>query len=242
MFFEISEKVLRVLKAVKEPRIAVDRVEKNPAHLSPIFRGRHRIFYETCTGCDACRKICPVDAIVMKPLPLKRPNKIPEVNLGICIFCGLCEDVCPTKPKSIVLSGGDYDMLTGGTQKDIDQFWVRVEIPEEWIEQKKREEEEKARKKREMMAKKRAAQAAKAAKPATSAKPTSPAKPTDNSTSQTSKPNTMTAPKTSENGPASPSPEKSATEKNATPDTSETAPQQKKEGDNSGEGVKNDND
>jgi len=158
MLFDITEKVLKVLKAVKEPRIAVDRVEKNPAHLSPIFRGRHRIFYETCTGCDACRKICPVDAIIMKPIPLKRPNKLPEVNLGICIFCGLCEDVCPTKPKSIVLAGGDYDMLTGGTHKDIDQFWVRVEVPEEWLEQKKREEEEKARKRREMMAKRRANQ------------------------------------------------------------------------------------
>jgi YidC/Oxa1 family membrane protein insertase len=55
------------------------------------------------------------DAIVMKPLPLKKPNKIPEVNLAICIFCGLCEDVCPTKPeKAIKLSGGDFDMRAGG--------------------------------------------------------------------------------------------------------------------------------
>ena len=176
MLFEILEKVVRVTKAVKEPRVAVDHVEKNPAHFSPIFRGRHRVFYETCTGCDACRKICPVDAIVMKPLPLKRPNKIPEVNLAICIFCGLCEDVCPTKPKSIILAGGDFYMPAPGTHKDLENFWVRVEVPEEWIEQKKREEEEKARKRREMLAKKKGG-ATGAQKPAGAPKPAGAQKP-----------------------------------------------------------------
>jgi len=93
----------------------------------------------------------------MKPLPIKRPNKIPEVNLAICIFCGLCEDVCPTKPqKAIKLAGGDIEMITDGTQNALDNFWVRVDVPEEWIESKKREEEEKARKRAEMMAKKKA--------------------------------------------------------------------------------------
>ncbi len=157
MLFQISEKIIRVMKAFTEPRIATKDIVKEPAHKSPIFRGRHVIKYEICTGCDACNKICPVDAIVMKPLPLKRPNKIPEVNLAICIFCGLCEDVCPTKPeKAIKLAGGDIEMITDGTHDALDNFWVRVEIPEEWIEKKKKEEEEKARKKAEMMAKKKA--------------------------------------------------------------------------------------
>ena len=158
MLFQISEKIIRVLKGVKEPRRAVVDVSKEPAHKSPIFRGKHEVKYEICTGCDACNKICPVDAIVMKPLPIKRPNKIPEVNLAICIFCGLCEDVCPTKPeKAIKLSGGDVSMVnTDGTEAALDDFWVRVDVPKEWIEEKKREEEEKARKKKEMMAKKKA--------------------------------------------------------------------------------------
>ena len=157
MLFQISEKIIRVLKGVTEPRRAVADVVKEPAHKSPIFRGRHEIKYEICIGCDACNKICPVDAIVMKPLPLKKPNKIPEVSLAICIFCGLCEDVCPTKPeKAIKLSGGDIEMVTDGTEDVLDKFWVRVDVPEERIEAKKREEEEKARKKKEMMAKKKA--------------------------------------------------------------------------------------
>ena len=157
MLFQISEKIVRVLKAVSEPRTATKDVSKDPAYKSKIFRGRHKVLYDVCTGCDACNKICPVDAIVMKKLPLKRPNKIPEVSLSICIFCGLCEDVCPTKPeKAIKLSGGDVDMLSGGTHNDLTDFWVRVDVPEEWIEEKKREEEEKARKKAEMLAKKKA--------------------------------------------------------------------------------------
>jgi len=157
MLFQITEKMIRVLKAWSEPRIATKDVVKEPAHKSPIFRGRHVVKYDICTGCDACNKICPVDAIVMKPLPIKRPNKIPEVNLAICIFCGLCEDVCPTKPeKAIKLSGGDIEMITDGTHDVLDNFWVRVDVPEEWIEAKKREEEEKARKRAEMMAKKKA--------------------------------------------------------------------------------------
>ena len=172
MLFQISEKILRVMKAFSEPRIATKDIVKEPAHKSPIFRGRHVVKYEICTGCDACNKICPVDAIKMKPLPLKRPNKVPEVNLAICIFCGLCEDVCPTKPeKAIKLAGGDIEMITDGTPDALDNFWVRVEIPEEWIEQKKREEEEKARKKAEMMAKKKAeAEAKKKAEAAAKAK------------------------------------------------------------------------
>jgi len=165
MLFQITEKMMRVMKAFTEPRVATKDVVKEPAHKSPIFRGRHIIRYDICTGCDACNKICPVDAIKMKPLPIKRPNKIPEVNLAVCIFCGLCEDVCPTKPeKAIKLSGGDIEMITDGINSALDNFWVRVDVPQEWIEKKKREEEEKARKRAEMMAKKKAEAEAKKAK------------------------------------------------------------------------------
>jgi len=157
MFFNIVEKVVRVTKALTEPRIATKDVSNETMHHSPIFRGKHEIRYDICTGCEACAKICPVDAIVMEPLPIKRPKALPEVNLGICIFCGLCEDVCPTKPeKAIKLSGGTFEMITGGKDEDIKNYWVKPEVPQEWIEQKKKEEEEKARKKAEMLAKKKA--------------------------------------------------------------------------------------
>ena len=167
MLVDIIKKMARVTKSISEERIATKDASKEFIHQSEIFRGKHEILYDVCTGCDACNKICPVDAIVMKPLPLKRPNKLPEVNLAICIFCGLCEDVCPTKPeKAIKLSGGTFDMRAGGSHEDQDNFWVKVDVPEDWIEAKKEEERKKAeaaaKKKAEMAAKKKAEAEAKA--------------------------------------------------------------------------------
>jgi len=160
MLIDIVKKMIRVSKSMSEDRLAIKDASKEFVHKSEMFRGKHEILYDVCTGCDACNKICPVDAFVMKPLPLKRPNKIPEVNLAICIFCGLCEDVCPTKPKAIKLSGGTFDMRTGGLHEDQNDFWVRVDVPEEWIEEKKEQERKKAeaaaKKKAEMAAKKKA--------------------------------------------------------------------------------------
>jgi NADH-quinone oxidoreductase subunit I len=157
MLFDIIKKMVRVSKSIGDERRAVVDASKEFVHHSDMFRGKHEVLYDVCTGCDACNKICPVDAIIMKPLPLKKPNKIPEVNLAICIFCGLCEDVCPTKPKAIKLSGGDFNMKTGGDHESQDDFWVKVDVPEEWIENKKEEE----RKKAEMAAKRKAELAAK---------------------------------------------------------------------------------
>ena len=157
MLLNIAQKLVRVSTAILEKRPAAEDSLTNAPHFSEIFRGKHEVKYDVCTGCDACNKICPVDAIKMKPLPLKRPNKIPEVNLAVCIFCGLCEDVCPTKPKAIKLSGGTFNMVTGGDAHSQEEYWVKVDVPQDWIEQKKEEE----RKKAEAAAKKRAEMAAK---------------------------------------------------------------------------------
>ena len=167
---DFIEKVVRVSKALtrKSPAYGHD-YRYEAAHHPERYRGRHRIDYETCIGCDACNKICPVHAITMKHLPFKKQNIVPEVNLSVCIFCGLCEDVCPTKPeKSIVLSGGRYDMLTGGWHEDQDDFWVHVNIPEEYIKSRL-EAEEAARVAKEMKQKKREAEKKKAAEAAASA-------------------------------------------------------------------------
>jgi NADH-quinone oxidoreductase subunit I len=157
MLLNIIKKMARVTKAVREPRQAILDSRKDVAHVTPMFRGRHKIRYDICTGCSACEKICPVDAIIMADLPVKRPKALPEVNLGVCIFCGLCEDVCPTKPdKAIKLSGGTFDMVVEGLDSVIKDYWITSGVTDEWIDTKKKEEEEKARKKAEMLAKKKA--------------------------------------------------------------------------------------
>jgi len=178
ILFDIANKVVRVSKAFFTESPAKVDVRHTAMHNPARYRGEHRVDYETCIGCDSCNKICPTHAITMKHLPFKKQNIVPEVNLSVCIFCGLCEDVCPTKPeKSIVLSGGRYDMLSGGWHEDQNDFWVHVDIPQSYIDSRL-EAEEAARVKKELAAKKRAAEAAakkaeeaKMAEAATTAKP-----------------------------------------------------------------------
>ena len=158
ILFEIAKKVLRVSKALFTESPAKEDVRYMAMHTPARYRGEHRIDYETCIGCDSCNKICPTHAITMKHLPFKKQNIVPEVNLSVCIFCGLCEDVCPTKPeKSIVLSGGRYDMLSGGWHEDQNDFWVHVDIPQSYIDSRL-EAEEAARVKKELAAKKKEAE------------------------------------------------------------------------------------
>jgi len=158
ILLDILKRTLRVAKAfgIKSP--AVKDIRFEAMHNPSRYRGEHKINYETCIGCDSCNKICPTNAITMKKLPFKKQNIVPEVNLSVCVFCGLCEDVCPTKPeKSIVLSGGRYDMLTGGWHKDQQDFWENVDIPQSYIDARL-EKEEAARVKKELLAKKKAAE------------------------------------------------------------------------------------
>jgi len=159
LIIDIMKKVLRVSRALRVKSPAQVDVRYEAMHHPTRYRGEHRIDYETCIGCDSCNKICPVSAITMKKLPFKKQNIVPEVNLSVCIFCGLCEEVCPTKPeKSIILSGGRYDMLSGGWHEDQNDFWVHVDVPQSYIDSRL-EAEEAARVKKELAAKKRAAEA-----------------------------------------------------------------------------------
>lgn len=46
-----------------------------------------------CTGCSACKQLCPVQAICMRSD--EEGFLIPWVDEDYCIFCGLCVKVCP---------------------------------------------------------------------------------------------------------------------------------------------------
>lgn len=47
------------------------------------------IFEDKCTGCGACSKLCPQQAIDGEP------NKLHVIDSAKCIRCGICRDACP---------------------------------------------------------------------------------------------------------------------------------------------------
>ncbi len=62
---------------------------KKPISLPERFRGRPAIDPSKCgAGCAACLDVCPVGAVTRDPL---------RIDLGKCLFCGLCADACAGK-------------------------------------------------------------------------------------------------------------------------------------------------
>lgn len=50
-----------------------------------------------CTGCMACRFICPKSAINMRED--KEGFLYPVIDENLCIDCGKCDNVCPIDSK-----------------------------------------------------------------------------------------------------------------------------------------------
>lgn len=68
-----------------------------------------------CTGCSACKNICPQGAIEM--IPDEEGFLYPHVNKNSCNGCGLCASVCPMgKNKTIK----DEQKVYGCVNKDFD--------------------------------------------------------------------------------------------------------------------------
>jgi len=56
------------------------------------------------TSCGACSEHCPTQAIAM--VPYKDGGlTIPKVNVDICVGCGGCEFICPSRPRAVHIEG-----------------------------------------------------------------------------------------------------------------------------------------
>jgi NADH-quinone oxidoreductase subunit I len=69
---------------------------------------------QTCIVCDQCAKACPDDLIALgghrEPGTKIKVLDYFDFNLSRCSFCGLCAEVCPTKPIKALIMSEDYEL------------------------------------------------------------------------------------------------------------------------------------
>lgn len=77
---------------------------KTEEDLPPRTRGLLFNDIEICTGCKACREVCPTDCFQIETENRSDSEKKWvsrfDIDLSRCIFCGYCVDVC--EPASLI--------------------------------------------------------------------------------------------------------------------------------------------
>lgn len=91
--------------------------------------------HQSCTGCAACRDVCPKQCITMKPDALDA--LYPEVDEDKCIDCGLCEKTCPNNrtlefrhPQKVWAAWSKDDEVrrtsaSGGIACELYRYWIK---------------------------------------------------------------------------------------------------------------------
>ena len=94
-----------------KPQTVLYPLEKR--ELPATYRGMNAVIWDLCIGCGICAEVCPNRCLKMKPEDLteeeqarawygshlskrKSTPERPAINFGHCMFCGFCEDYCPT--------------------------------------------------------------------------------------------------------------------------------------------------
>lgn len=92
---------------------------------------------ELCVACELCSKACPTGCITVIPMEddsgrgiADRVAKVWKVDLVRCLYCGYCEDACPTRALRL---GREYELACTDsrcTVKQREELLVPQPIPE----------------------------------------------------------------------------------------------------------------
>lgn len=89
--------------------ISITPEEKTIYHVGTASVDRSLCVAEKGTKCGNCARHCPVGAIQM--VESHDGYMVPTVNTEICIGCGACENLCPSRPVSAITVNGRHDHI-----------------------------------------------------------------------------------------------------------------------------------
>ncbi len=73
--------------------------------LSDRYRGALAFHPDICISCEMCVRACPSACISLEAKRNEETKKKDlawyKIDFGKCNYCRLCEEICPTKPKSV---------------------------------------------------------------------------------------------------------------------------------------------
>jgi NADH-quinone oxidoreductase subunit I len=90
-------------KYMFQPKVTYKYPYQKPP-LADRFRGMLTFHIEECIACDMCVRACPSSCIDLTSARNAAGKKIIEtytIDFGKCNWCRLCEEACPTNPKSV---------------------------------------------------------------------------------------------------------------------------------------------
>lgn len=88
--------MFKLLKTILNVGDTTVKYPFKPYDVCQDFRGKPEYNAEQCIACAACTMACPANALTMNT-DAASGERVWALFLGRCIFCGRCEEVCPTR-------------------------------------------------------------------------------------------------------------------------------------------------